>query len=696
MLDVLAGGTASGVTVLSGATANFAGTDSGTVISAGGNVMLTGVETSATLLAGGNETVLGSATGDQIYGTQLVSAAGALVTNETVFNGGNLDLYLKGEAAVGTVISSGGTLAINGNATASNTIIDGGTLNFESPKANFTGSLTFVGSGGMLIESDVISAGSAYGAVGTISGFGFGDAIDLTAIGTGATMSTAISGDDTIVTIAGGSDEKGFTESFTFANSSGSPDEFVFSATNSGGEITVTSASSTISSGSALNVASGSTVSGVTVASGGSATFAGTDSGTVISAGGNVTLTGVETSATILAGGSETIQGSATGDQIYGTQLASSGTPVVTSETVFGGGAVELFANGGVASAVTINSGGSLNISGSATASNAVINGGSLVLDSSDASLTGSLDFSGASGSLIENALISTGSADLATISGFAAGDSIDLRAIGTGATMTSVTSGGDTIVTISGGSTASGNTETFIFAGTSYQFSLVPDGGVVAEGANTDRFSAVPDSATGEELVTNDSTACYCTGTKILTLHGEIAVEDIRIGDELVTVREGGPASRKVIWTGQRPINLMRHPAPENLRPICILAGAIAPEMPARNLRVSPHHAIYLDGKLFEAQSLINGTRSSRNKPPEVSPTITSSWRRMTSSSPKACPRRAISIPAIATCSRTKVQPSCTPTSNPLQMPISACPWSWKVKPLTPYGKNSRPAQPS
>jgi collagen type I/II/III/V/XI/XXIV/XXVII alpha len=68
------------------------------------------------------------------------------------------------------------------------------------------------------------------------------------------------------------------------------------------------------------------------------------------------------------------------------------------------------------------------------------------------------------------------------------------------------------------------------------------------------------------------------------------------------------------VIWTGRRHLDLAQRPDAAALRPVRIAAGAIAPGVPERDLRVSPHHALYLDGLLFEAQALVNGTTITRD----------------------------------------------------------------------------------
>jgi hypothetical protein len=101
----------------------------------------------------------------------------------------------------------------------------------------------------------------------------------------------------------------------------------------------------------------------------------------------------------------------------------------------------------------------------------------------------------------------------------------------------------------------------------------------------------------------------CFAAGTRILAADGEVLVEDIQVGDELVTVRHDAITSRKVVWTGRRAIDISRHPRPEMVRPVRIIAGAFGDNLPERDLRLSPLHAVYVNGCLFEAISLVNGT---------------------------------------------------------------------------------------
>ncbi len=97
----------------------------------------------------------------------------------------------------------------------------------------------------------------------------------------------------------------------------------------------------------------------------------------------------------------------------------------------------------------------------------------------------------------------------------------------------------------------------------------------------------------------------CFAAGTRILTTQGEIAVENLAIGD-LVITPEG--EEQPIIWIGLRRLeNLKAYRRPEAVRPIIIEAGALADNMPARNLVLSPDHAILLDGVLVPAKELLN-----------------------------------------------------------------------------------------
>jgi len=98
---------------------------------------------------------------------------------------------------------------------------------------------------------------------------------------------------------------------------------------------------------------------------------------------------------------------------------------------------------------------------------------------------------------------------------------------------------------------------------------------------------------------------ACYCAGTLIATENGDILVESLQIGDKLLT---GSGALRPIKWIGRRSYGGRFIAGSKDILPICIKAGALDDNVPRRDLWISPHHAMLIDGLLIEARDLVNG----------------------------------------------------------------------------------------
>jgi hypothetical protein len=99
--------------------------------------------------------------------------------------------------------------------------------------------------------------------------------------------------------------------------------------------------------------------------------------------------------------------------------------------------------------------------------------------------------------------------------------------------------------------------------------------------------------------------TVCFLAGTRIATPAGETPVEDLAIGD-LVLTADGHAAP--VRWVGVQTV-ATRFADPLRSFPIRIMAGALGPNLPLRDLLVSPDHALFLDGVLIQAGALVDGT---------------------------------------------------------------------------------------
>ena len=104
------------------------------------------------------------------------------------------------------------------------------------------------------------------------------------------------------------------------------------------------------------------------------------------------------------------------------------------------------------------------------------------------------------------------------------------------------------------------------------------------------------------------DGLICYASGSLIRTAQGDVPVESLQIGDELVT---SSGALRPIRWIGHRTVECSRYDQPRLYWPVRIAANAFGAGKPSRDLFVSPAHAVcvpVLDEVLVPASSLING----------------------------------------------------------------------------------------
>lgn len=108
-----------------------------------------------------------------------------------------------------------------------------------------------------------------------------------------------------------------------------------------------------------------------------------------------------------------------------------------------------------------------------------------------------------------------------------------------------------------------------------------------------------------GTMVSTELSVACFASGTTIETDHGPRAVEHLRAGD---CVRSAFGGFVPVTWIGRRTLDCRRHPRPHDVHPIRVHAHAFGPGRPSRDLRLSPDHAVHVDGLLIPIRYLING----------------------------------------------------------------------------------------
>ncbi len=122
-----------------------------------------------------------------------------------------------------------------------------------------------------------------------------------------------------------------------------------------------------------------------------------------------------------------------------------------------------------------------------------------------------------------------------------------------------------------------------------------------------TDReYNGKIDGKNGDLTITHyHDTICFVAGTMIRTSDGEVPVETLKRGD-LVLTNDG--RSVPVDWLGVQTVSL-RFADKMRVLPIRVRAGALAENVPSRDLLVSPEHALLVEGALIQAGALINGT---------------------------------------------------------------------------------------
>ena len=114
-----------------------------------------------------------------------------------------------------------------------------------------------------------------------------------------------------------------------------------------------------------------------------------------------------------------------------------------------------------------------------------------------------------------------------------------------------------------------------------------------------------LPDTAPATYTLTATFAACYVSGTRIATCRGEVAVEDLLVGDRVITA---SGAERPIRWIGRRSYAGRFLAANPQVQPVCMQAGSLGNGLPRRALSVSPNHAMLLDGSLVPAGCLVNG----------------------------------------------------------------------------------------
>ncbi len=263
-----------------------------------------------------------------------------------------------------------------------------------------------------------------------------------------------------------------------------------------------------------------------------------------------------------------------------------------------------------IATAGGFENDGTVNVGYGTTTISSAITGTGTISDTGNGSLdlmstvaaTQTISFSGAVGRVLELDAVSATSAD--AVAGKITGLNLNqgilyLKNLAYSTGLTGSVSGG--VLTVLGDSL-------LISAGAGTNAA----GGPVVATFNTDLADGtgitITQNASGTG--TNVAVACYCPGTLIRTESGEVPVEQLVIGDRVMTA---SGVLEPIRWIGRRSYHGRFIAGRRDLLPIRIRAGALADGVPVRDLVVSPLHAMLLDGVLVPAGELVNGTSVTR-----------------------------------------------------------------------------------
>lgn len=344
------------------------------------------------------------------------------------------------------------------------------------------------------------------------------------------------------------------------------------------------------------NMGTPSTAYDGTVNIGGPATIA-LDANQTISnlyiTGGIVSITGADT---LSIGSVLNLAAGATLSLGVGTQIGGSATVSITgagTATISGGD----FVNSN--NKLSVSSGQDLVLSGGTSITASQINGaGTVTLNGATLQLT-----SGSSSAVIYfDSVAASGTPNIFKIPNYASG--MTLNNIGYG---DQIYANGDTLQLQANGD---GTYKLVDTHGGNYT-STIASSVTLASGTNVNDFAMQNGS-----FVYTGSAPCFYAGTMIAVPGGTVAVEEIRSGD-LVLTADG--RALPVRWVGRSHVSA-RFGDPLRTLPIRIKAGALDEGSPARDLLVSPDHALFIDRILVQAGALVNGVSIIReSRVPEI-----------------------------------------------------------------------------
>lgn len=93
--------------------------------------------------------------------------------------------------------------------------------------------------------------------------------------------------------------------------------------------------------------------------------------------------------------------------------------------------------------------------------------------------------------------------------------------------------------------------------------------------------------------LLETNVVPCFTPGTAIATPQGEKLVEDLKVGDRVIT-RDNG--IQEIRWIGAKRVSGLELAKDPHLKPVLVRKGALGNDLPERDMLVSPNHRLLVN----------------------------------------------------------------------------------------------------
>ncbi|ANA15317.1 hypothetical protein WG31_14425 (plasmid) [Acetobacter oryzifermentans] len=128
----------------------------------------------------------------------------------------------------------------------------------------------------------------------------------------------------------------------------------------------------------------------------------------------------------------------------------------------------------------------------------------------------------------------------------------------------------------------------------------------------DTSKDTGVPEGTT-VATGTQDGNAiiCFLAGSMIRTPEGDVAVEDIQIGDQVIAFdwKNNEDVTRSVVWVGKARANVRPELRDDEAGwPVRILKDAIADGVPYKDMLITAEHCLFFKDRFVPVRMLVNG----------------------------------------------------------------------------------------